>query len=203
MGLQRRLDHSNQIHPPNFVFHKCISELRHNKDLPIYLSSIYLKYNEHLKKHGPNIAFPMTPYEVYQYLKLLDVNLKSTIVINNDSEVPSDEHSPTSEGLYHTPVARAAYVQVEEKTLYPDKEHTKHITKAKSQCNRCTICNDYHPTGPNPEMRSPAHGETWTPDWKRKAAAKYNAIHPNYLLDPDFISASLPVRSGTTKPTTR
>ena len=199
-GLQRRLTHTNQIHPPNSVIHKFLSELRQNKEMAIHLSSIYLAYNTHLKDNGPNIAFPMSPHEVYKHLKLLGVNLKAPLLIDNPTtpDVPSD-----SAGLFHTPVARAAFVQVEERPLYPERKHTKNVTKAKSRYKRCEICNDYHPSGPNPELRCPARGVTWIPDWKRKAAAKYNAMHPKQTPDPDFIKAPPPVRSGTTKPTAK
>ena len=61
----------------------------------------------------------------------------------------------------------------------------------------------FHPSGPDPELRCPARGLEWIPDWKRKAAVKYNAKRPKEKPDPDFINAPPPVRSGTTKPTAK
>ena len=115
IALQRRLDHSNQVHPPNSFFHKFLMELRRNKDLATNLSSIFLKYNEHIQKYGPNIAFTMTPYEVYKHLKLLHVDLSSAIIIDNNPIKHSKNQPQDSEGLFNNPIARAAYVQVEEK----------------------------------------------------------------------------------------
>ena len=160
-----------------------------------------------MQKNGPNSPYNKTPYDVYQYLKLLDVDLHSTFVIDNDIKPRDDSHtSSSSEGLFHTPIARAAFVEVDNKTnnkkpLYPDRKHTKHITKASSRYNRCSICNQFHPTGPDPELRCPARGPNWIQDWKLKAAAKYNAMHPNDKPNPEIIQAPPPVRSGTTKPT--
>ena len=201
-SLQRRLTHTNQTHPPNSIIHKFLSELRQNKDMALQLSSIYLAYNTHLKNHGPNIAFPMTPHEIYKHLKLLGVDPKQSLAIDNRIKTDSSSASE-NEGLFHNPVARAAYVKVEEKPLYPDKKFTKNVTRANSRYKRCEICNDYHPSGANPELRCPARGVQWIPDWKRKAAAKYNAMHPKESPDPDFINAPPPVRSGTTKPTAK
>ena len=136
--LQRRLAHTNQVHPPNSIIHNFLSELRQNKEMTLHLSSIYLAYSTHLKDHGPNIDFPMSPHEI-----------------------------------------------------------------ANSRYKRCEICNDYHPLGANPELRYPARGVEWIPEWKRKAAAKQNAMHPKQSPAPDFITAPPSVRSGTTKPTAR
>ena len=207
LALQRKLEHSNQIHPPNSIIHKFLIELRQNKDMQMNTSSIFLKYNEHLQRHGPNVAFATQPYDVYQHLKLLGVDLKKGLHLDNLIQKQPSENSPSSstdgEGLFRSPTAKAAFVQVEKKALYPDKKHTKHVTKASPRYNKCQICNTYHPFGPNPELRCPIRGEAWIPDWQRKAAAKYNATHPSEKPDPDFITAPPPVRSGTTKPTAK
>ena len=204
LALQRKLEHTNQIHPPNSIIHKFLSELRQNKDLEIKISPIYLKYNEHLDLYGPNIPFSLTPYDIYKHLKRQGVNLKEPLTIDKPNvDLHNSSNEEVNEGLFKVPTARAAFVKVENKELFQDKKYTKHVTKATPRYKRCTICNDYHPVGPNPELRCPARGEQWIPDWKKKSAAKYNAMHPKDVPDPDFIKAPPPVRMGTTRPTAK
>ena len=207
LGLQRTLEHSNQIHPPNSIIHKFLSKFRQNSNLDMKLSSIYLKYNEHLEQFGPNVEFPLQPYDVYRHLKLLGVDLKKGLTIDNPNIISHQDivDANEEEGLFRSPTAKAAFVQVEEKAkqLYPDKKHTRNYKKAHTRYNRCTICNEYHPFGPDPELRCPARGPEWIQDWKRKAAVKFNAMNPSQKPDTDFVNAPPPVRSGTTKPTAK
>ena len=207
LGLQRKLEHSNQIHPPNSIIHKFLSELHQNTYIDSKISSIYLRYNEHLELHGPNVAFPLQPYDVYKHLKLQGVDLKKGLSVDTPNtpigSIQAPDNDNQDEDLFHTPTAKAAFVKVENKPLYPDKKHTKNITRAATRYNRCTICNENHPYGPDPELRCPVRGESWIPDWKRKAAAKYNALHPKDKPNPDYINTPPPVRTGTTKPTVK
>ena len=154
--------------------------------------------------HGANVAFPKTPYVVYQFLKNCGVcttkplSPKST---SSSSFTPTTCNAilatePTFEDEIEDskPTTCAAIVSSKKAPLYPPRRDTNNVRRPGKRNNKCKLCQkDHH------HLQCPHRGEEWSPIYIRQRVAKHKAMYPDEKPDPAYINQSPPLLEATTK----
>jgi len=197
VDMDRKLQLSGHKIPPTAMISKYLSLLKLNERLFTIISPIHREFHSHMLLHGPDVPFSSYNFpDIHSYIKYSGVATDAIIFLGTSPHAASasvflsqDPVILRNDERLHSHTSRDIVLQSSAAELAPSSHTGMPSSRRRPSAPKCPICFlRHHP------LRCWVRGEKFQPTWLKRNAQKYNALHPDDVVEASYINQAPPLR---------